>query len=118
MGSESPSRNDDGIDPSQSEDVNFAPITSPIADGERGAPLQKQRSSASRSVASGQLERSWSLNDGVSVGRHDVDEAEVAIDNAAYSVGWEENDPLNPRNMNTARRWLIVCIVSLGSLCV
>ncbi|KAJ3560579.1 hypothetical protein NPX13_g9254 [Xylaria arbuscula] len=29
-----------------------------------------------------------------------------------------DDDPLCPRSMNTTRKWLLVCIVGLGSLCV
>ncbi|KAJ5779186.1 hypothetical protein N7457_006906 [Penicillium paradoxum] len=117
MDSETPSVSDEGLNHTKSEVRTFAPINSPIAD-ERDAPLQKKRSNASRAATSKSLERSWSLNDGVSIGGHRVDEAAVAHDDAAYTVGWEENDPNNPRNMHTARRWLIVCIISMGSLCV
>jgi hypothetical protein len=33
-------------------------------------------------------------------------------------VDWDENDPMHPHSMSEARRWLIVLVVSLGSLCV
>ncbi|KAJ6173647.1 hypothetical protein N7485_006459 [Penicillium canescens] len=105
----------DEINRTNSEDMTFAPITGAAMHEKRGAPLQKQKSNASKS-----LERSWSLNDGVSIGGNDVeaDEAGVAEDDGFYTVGWDENDPLNPRNMSTARRWLVTLIVSMGSLCV
>ncbi|OQE43711.1 hypothetical protein PENCOP_c003G03827 [Penicillium coprophilum] len=109
-------KSDDELDRSKSEDVTYAPITSPGTHDESSAPLQRQSSNASKSVKS--LERSWSLNDGVSIGGHEVNEAAVPNDDAAYIVGWEENDPMNPRNMSKARRWLITIIVSMGSLCV
>lgn len=111
-------KSDDEFDRTKSEDVTYAPITSPGTHNEGSAPLQKQRSNASKSLTSRSLERSWSLNDGVSIGGHEVDEAAVANEDEAYTVGWEENDPMNPRNMSKARRWLIVIIVSMGSLCV
>ncbi|CAG8089464.1 unnamed protein product [Penicillium salamii] len=98
------------LDRSKSEDVTFAPIATPAFHG--GAPLQTQRSNGSKSMRS--IERSWSLNDGTSI----VGEAEAGEEGAQYTVGWEDNDPLNPRNMSKGRRWLIVIIVSLGSLCV
>ena len=107
------------FDRTKSDDLSYAAITSPGSHEEGGStPLQKQRSSASRSVTSRPLERSWSLNDGVSVADHEVDEAVVANEHESYIVGWEENDPLNPRNMSKARRWLVVVIISMGSLCV
>lgn len=109
---ESPNKSESELDLSKSEDVTFAPITAPQDD--RVAPLQKQRSNASKSMRS--IERRWSLNDGTSIGRNEVDEA--VGEDTGYTVCWEENDPLNPRNMSKGRRWLIVIIVSLGSLCV
>jgi hypothetical protein len=33
-------------------------------------------------------------------------------------VKFDENDPLNPRNMGTMRKWAIVLILSASSLCV
>lgn len=36
-----------------------------------------------------------------------------------YEVNWDgENDPMNPRSMSKARKWLIVWIVSFSSACV
>ena len=37
-----------------------------------------------------------------------------------WEVGWEggESDPLNPRSMTMARKWIVVLIVSASSLCV
>lgn len=105
---------------SQSEDADatFAPINCPQTNEERrGTTMQRQRSNASRS-----LNRSWSLNDGTSIGGTEVEgqEADEAArePDAGYTVGWDEHDAMNPRNMNKARRWLIVIIVSTGSLCV
>ncbi|KAF7596910.1 hypothetical protein BBP40_011955 [Aspergillus hancockii] len=37
---------------------------------------------------------------------------------SAATVKWDENDPMHPYNMSLGRRWLIVIIVSMGSLCV
>ena len=39
-------------------------------------------------------------------------------DDKRFEVGWEEADPMNPKNMTKARKWLVVVIVSLGSTCV
>lgn len=96
----------------EEEDGAFAPIACP-ATHERG--LQEQRSNTSRS-----LERSWSLNDGVSIGGNKFEEegGEAGVEESGFVVGWEEGDAMNPRNMNKARKWLIVVIVSMGSLCV
>ncbi|QMW27471.1 hypothetical protein G4B84_002760 [Aspergillus flavus NRRL3357] len=99
-------------------DGTFAPIQAPPADEER---MEKLHSSSSRPI-----ERSWSLNDGYSC--HTVDEEAArnalcndggeADESSTFVVSWDENDPMNPRNFNTMRRWLIVIICSLGSLCV
>ncbi len=36
-----------------------------------------------------------------------------------YEVNWDgENDPMHPRSMSKARKWLIVWIVSFSSACV
>lgn len=36
-----------------------------------------------------------------------------------YLVEWDEgHDPLNPKNFRTAHKWLMVTIVSVGSLLV
>ena len=37
----------------------------------------------------------------------------------AFEVDWDgEDDPMNPKSMKTARKWVIVIIVSMSSLCV
>ena len=33
-------------------------------------------------------------------------------------VKFEENDPMNPRNMSTVRKWIVVFTLAFGSLCV
>ena len=37
----------------------------------------------------------------------------------SFEVRWDgDEDPINPRNMGTARKWMIVLLVSTSSLCV
>ncbi|KAI9851356.1 MAG: hypothetical protein M1838_003912 [Thelocarpon superellum] len=37
----------------------------------------------------------------------------------AYQVGWDgDEDPQNPRSMHTARKWVVVFLVAMSSLCV
>ncbi|KAJ5102792.1 hypothetical protein N7532_003321 [Penicillium argentinense] len=114
---------------SEKEDTAFAPITCPTENEDRRhEPFQKMRSHASnpnsheRPSSRRSLERCWSLNDGTSIGggRDDDDRAEggVAVAEDGFTVGWNDGDTLNPRNMSKARRWMITIIVSLGSLCV
>jgi multidrug resistance protein len=93
----------------------FAPINTPTVDDER---MHRLQSTSSRPV-----ERSWSLNDGYSCHTVDEEAAEKVSPGERtaedeFLVGWEENDPLCPRNFNKLRRWLIVVICSTGSLCV
>lgn len=108
---------------SETQDTGFAPIAQLKTNDEpHDAAAEKRLSRRSRS-RSHSLDRSWSLNDGVSVGRDESEgEANEAGQDAdsdqGFTVRWEENDPLNPRNMSKARRWMIVIIVSTGSLCV
>ncbi|KAI9045085.1 MFS transporter [Aspergillus affinis] len=115
-------RSDAGIsDQEQSDDVStYAPINAVTSASD--ARMQRLHSTSSRPV-----ERSWSLNDGYSC--HTADEeagqkvpdevqGENADESSAFVVGWDDNDPVNPRNFSTFRRWIIVIICSLGSLCV
>ena len=115
-------RSDDdiGLEQTKSEDAAFVPIVAP--EDQPDLRIRKERSNLSRPRS---LERSWSLNDGVSLAgdgyEEGVGEAEGQArpeDDAGYTVSWEVDDPMNPRNMGKARKWLIVIIVSLGSLCV
>jgi hypothetical protein len=76
-----------------------------------------------------QLGHNWSLNDGYCISgtdrdngddvedkKNDQDGAAITIANYLL-VTWDENDPMNPRNLGYARKWVIVLIVSLGSVC-
>lgn len=105
---------------SNSEDIGFAPITAPFP-REDQIHLSKQRSSRdSRASTSRSLERSWSLNDGISLSGNDErvgsGSDEEVVDE--FTVTWDDGDVMNPRNMSKFRKWMIVIIVSTGSLCV
>ncbi|KAL2819914.1 major facilitator superfamily domain-containing protein [Aspergillus cavernicola] len=96
----------------------FAPIK-PAATADNNH-LQRLHSSTTRSV-----ERSCSLNDGYSC-NNTVDaeasagrtQAAEAVETSGFVVHWDENDPTNPRMFNHTRKWMIVVICSMGSLCV
>jgi hypothetical protein len=108
---------------SGTQDTGFAPIANLKSNEEQHDAAAEKRLSRRSHSRSHSLERSWSLNDGVSVGGNEIQgEANGAGQDAdgdqGYTVRWEENDPMNPRNMSKARRWMIVIIVSMGSLCV
>ncbi|PKY02942.1 MFS general substrate transporter [Aspergillus campestris IBT 28561] len=100
-------------------DAAFEPISTPHATHEDR--MQRLHSASSRP-----LERSWSLNDGYSCNTGDERVSEKSPDEeedvdamaADFTVDWDENDPSCPRNFSKPRRWLIVIICSLGSLCV
>lgn len=102
------------------QNLTFLPTTcSTTHEDCRAAPMKKQSSNTSRSP-----ECVWTSRADVSTGdsEPEVDVAnqagQEAEGNAGHTVCWDENDPMNPRNMSKARRWLIVIIVSTGSICV
>ncbi|GLA33401.1 hypothetical protein AnigIFM63309_000225 [Aspergillus niger] len=102
-------------------DGMFAPITARTSSYE-------ERLRRHQSASSHPLERNWSLNDGYSHQTADEEavaervlsskDEEASDASESFVVGWDDNDPSNPRNFNTVRRWLIVIICSAGSLCV
>lgn len=57
-------------------------------------------------------------------GRDDGQDAGQEVDvegdpEKAFEVQWDgPDDPMNPKNISTARKWLIVIILAFGSLCV
>jgi hypothetical protein len=81
--------------------------------------LHKLHSTGSRPV-----ERSWSQNDGYSCNNKVDAELSasglhaVEAESPGFVVDWDENDPMNPRNFNPVRKWIIVIICALGSVCV
>ena len=112
-------------DDDKSLEANLAPPNDHHDRGlTRGDTEQPDKLRPTRSHLS--IERSWSLNDGLSCVQTDeaVEEEEAAAaagaagDQQSFVVGWDENDPMNPRSLSLARKWLITILVSLGSLCV
>lgn len=108
----------------------FEPINCTASNAQRPGGLQAYRTKSGRSRS---LERSWSLSDGYSShGREREQEGEERRreeeglayeeeeegERSRFTVTWDDKDPMNPRNMNKLRRWVIVLIVSMGSLCV
>lgn len=107
-------------------DDGDSPVYLPVKSEQQQSSIQK---TASR--GSGNIERTWSLNDGYSVtgGADDtptndnykdkeIGQSEESPSDTEILVKWDENDPGNPRNMSLGRRWLIAIFVSLGSICV
>jgi hypothetical protein len=114
----------------EDDDTTYEPITS---------EARNQRQAVRRTSSHGSgLDRCWSLNDGYSTGAADEEEgkennrngseeqpqngnsaaAAASASESEILVAWEESDPMNPRNLSLMRRWLIVIIVSMGSICV
>lgn len=82
---------------------------------------------ASRSIIS-RTRTGASVSDGYAAYNVDDGDEEDAADDAlavkrtptdAYEVRWDgKNDPMSPRNMGVARKWLITCILSFSSFLV
>ena len=108
---------DESYEPKLEEGADgvFAPIKAAagVADQQRQEPMEKLRPTTSRPI-----ERSWSLNNGYSCNM-DYEETDERSDgqDTDFVVGWDECDPMNPRNFPTLRRWSIVLICASGSLC-
>jgi hypothetical protein len=111
------------LDPTDESDLNLPPSTEfgPISNG------PSSPNSRSNSLARRPLSRSHSRsNNGYGCDENDdsTDDLEVAgeevVEKDPFEVHWEngDNDPMNPRSMSIGRKWLVVIIVSLSSLCV
>ena len=108
---------------SEKMDEGDSPVYLPVKSEQQQSSIQK---TASR--GSGNIERTWSLNDGYSVtggvddNEHgngkEIGQSEEPGSDTEIIVKWDENDPGNPRNMSLGKRWLITIFVSLGSICV
>jgi hypothetical protein len=111
---------------SKSEEAAFAPITNPFPrDNDVTIQTTNPRSDTNpntQATTSRSLERSWSLNDGTSLAGEEGRAERISPDeesaDESFMVGWDDDDVLNPRNMSKARKWMVVIIVSMGSLCV
>ncbi|KAF7185279.1 Efflux pump atB [Pseudocercospora fuligena] len=75
----------------------------------------------SRSRSSARSQRSYHLQDGYTIDQPDPDSpvSPTKEPDKAYEVTFSgEDDPYNPKNLPTGRKWLIVIIISASSLCV
>ncbi|CAG8234010.1 unnamed protein product [Penicillium salamii] len=89
-------------------EASIAPNSSPIV-----------RPPTHESTSAG-LDRCWTLNDGYSYcpAVNNQLPKQEHFPKQEFIVDWDENDKSNPRNLGLARRWVIVILVSAGSLCV
>jgi hypothetical protein len=90
-------------------------------------PGSQLTTSVSRKSKTGsQLSRSWSYVDGYSGyfrrgDEEDEDEhanSDSPAEEKQFEVKFDKDDPMNPRNMSTARKWIVVFTLAFGSLCV
>lgn len=104
-----------------SKECGFAPIN--LASSRTSRPDSHEKTQ-SKTTSLRSIRRSRS-NNGYGC---DVDDSEEAVDVETagengvdpYEVHWEngDKDPLNPRSMSYARKWLVVIIVAASSFCV
>lgn len=117
--SESEKRNVSGTELDQhnekgSDEQEFEAIRTPRQRKVIHSPLKEVRSRSSA--------RSHKSYDGYTVDPDDdaaVDTGGPVDPNRAWEVQFDgEDDPMNPRNKSTFRKWLVVIIVAFSSLCV
>lgn len=65
-----------------------------------------------------ELARCYTLNDGYSCCFADEEAPPPTELQRTFTVDWDIDDQANPRNLPLSRRWLVVIVMSLGSLCV
>lgn len=105
------------------EDAEEADI--PVEGAAAATDLSSPRSTHSGGIKSSSLHRSKSYGDGHGYTAFGEDEeaprkTEIGEDPGKdFEVQWDgDHDPMNPRNMRTGRKWIVVAIVSAGSTCV
>ncbi|KJZ78482.1 hypothetical protein HIM_01873 [Hirsutella minnesotensis 3608] len=109
--------------------MSFAPDTRSLSNGSFAASTdgpfhasdQSILSHSSQHLPAPSLHRVRSQNGyGVSDISSSADEASTFQEKEPFEVEWDggDADPLNPRSFTKGRKWLIVCIVSIVSLCV
>jgi hypothetical protein len=121
LDSKSSSPTDDSLFALDSSNKEFAPISAPSNTQSRSNSHVRNRSNSIRSMSRTRSNNGYGCDDmdeDTEVGG-DV-EAAGAQDKDPFEVRWDDgdNDPMNPRNMSMARKWVVVLIVSASSLCV
>ncbi len=109
--------------PTEESDLNLPPATAFAAISNGPSNTNSRSNSLTRKPLSRSHSRS---NNGYGCDENDdsTDDLEVAgeevVEKDPFEVHWEDgdNDPMNPRSMSFGRKWLVVIIVSLSSLCV
>ncbi|TVY24708.1 Efflux pump [Lachnellula hyalina] len=113
---ESPGQSTLTLPPSQDlePEREFADITSPSrpqSQGQRPSSIHRTITHTRSNNGYGCAEEDGSSEDIEAVG---------VVEKDPWEVHWEggDSDPLNPRSLSTAKKWVIVIIVSMSSLCV
>lgn len=92
-------------------------VTSPIK-GERPSALTKTRSQRSYAGADGYTRFSEDQEKGASGANGEIPEADVDSQKK-FEVTWDgDDDPMSPKSMSLARKWVIVLVMASSSLCV
>ena len=111
---------------SNNHDIDLEKQDGLLRPGTQSIGAQLTPAVSRKSKAASHLSHSRSYVDGHGhYSRHedDLDEPENRDDNAEekdyIEVKWDgDEDPLNPRNMRTWRKWVVVFTLAFGSLCV
>lgn len=83
----------------------------------QGRPLSTVRSMRSYVDGHGTYQREQETEDVSAAEKNEVDVE--GSPEKAFEVRWDgPDDPMNPKNLATARKWLIVITLAFGSLCV
>ena len=101
------------------ESKEFAPINGPSQTRSRNNSLARAPTSL-RSVSRTRSNNGYGCGpDNSEESGGDV-EGDAQAEKDPYEVRWDggDNDPMNPRSMAFARKWVVVIIVSASSLCV
>jgi len=95
----------------------------PIANHSKSRPTSMQNPSSLRSISKSRSQNGYGCDDGTeednAEGGNGDTEAGPVTEKDPFEVRWDgEHDPMNPRSMSYVRKWIVVIIVSLSSLCV
>lgn len=103
-----PTEKSEGSDYQSPHDKEFQPIAT-------SSRPRDQNGSLHHSISRTRSQNGYGCDDE----SENVDD-EVAEDGSdPYDVQWSgDDDPMNPRNMKHAKKWVVVIIVSLSSMCV
>ncbi|RDW85507.1 MFS general substrate transporter-40 [Coleophoma crateriformis] len=102
----------------------FAPISSRPQSRSRPNSLGRvQTGRSGRSLSHIRSTNGYGCDEGDNSGSEDAADVEAdaaRVEKDPFDVRWDggDNDPMNPRSMHHLRKWVVVIIVSLSSLCV